>query len=316
MTTSYSLALEVTAAQHVADDVLELVLSAPDLSPLPPWQPGSHIELLLPSGLSRQYSLCGELDTTSSYTIAVLREKSGRGGSEEIHRIASVGIQFSANAPKNNFALEPADSYLFIAGGIGITPLLPMISAVDRERRQWSLVYGGRTVRSMAYLDRLLGSFDRVDAWVESERGYPDLPTILGNAPAGTLVYTCGPSAMIEAVKAEFGNHAHLAALHIERFTASGPVDVSGDSFEVELRRSGEVFTVEEGDSILAELKNLVPDHPYSCEEGYCGECETRVLDGVPDHRDDYLTEEEQKRGDVMMICVSRCKGPRLVLDL
>ena len=316
MTQTYSLALEVRAVQRVADDVLELTLCAADRSPLPTWRPGAHVELLLPSGLARQYSLCGDPADTSSYTIAVLHEVNGRGGSAEVHEIAAVGIQFSANPPKNNFPLEAAESYLFIGGGIGITPLLPMIVAVEQETRQWSLVYGGRTATSMAYVERLSNAGDRVDVWVESERGYPDFATILGAAPAGTLVYACGPSGMLDAIRTEFGHHPHLAGLHVERFTASGAIDVSGGSFEVELRRSGEIFTVAEGQPILAEVKTRVPSHPFSCEEGYCGECETRVIDGIPDHRDDYLTEDEQQSGDVMMICVSRCKGRRLVLDL
>lgn len=316
MTNTHSLLLAVEAVQRVADDVLELTLCATDRSPLPTWQPGAHIELLLPSGLTRQYSLCGDPAATSSYTIAVLREVNGRGGSAEIHEIADVGTQFMASQPKNNFPLESAHFYLFIGGGIGITPLLPMIDAVEQEKRQWSLVYGGRTTTSMAYVERLSRAADRVDVWVESERGYPDFAAILGAAPAGTLVYSCGPSGMLDAVRTEFGRHPQLAGLHVERFTASGEIDMAGHSFEVELHRSGEVFTVAEGQPILAEVKARVPSHPFSCEEGYCGECEARVIDGVPDHRDDYLTEEEQQSGDVMMICVSRCKGRRLVLDL
>jgi ferredoxin-NADP reductase len=310
------LQLQATAVRQVADNIVELTLTSPDGGQLPGWTPGAHIELRLPSGLSRQYSLCGDPADTSAYTVAVLREDNGRGGSRELHQIARAGTQFSVRVPRNDFELHEAESYLFIAGGIGITPLIPMISEAQRRRATWKLVYGGRSATSMAYRERLQTLGDSVDIWIEADRGYPDLARILSAAPDGTVVYTCGPSVMIDAVAGEFGKHGHLGGLHFERFTASGPVDTSGDSFEVELRRSGMTFTVAQGCSLLQEVQRILPDHPFSCEEGYCGECETRVLEGTPDHRDDYLTEEQQEQGDVMMICVSRCKGAKLVLDL
>jgi len=300
----------------VADAVLEVTFGHPAGHSLPPWQPGAHLDIKLPSGLSRQYSLCGDTSDEATYTIAVLREDGGRGGSRELHRIACDGAEFDVRAPRNDFLLVDADSYLFIGGGIGITPLIPMIDEAQRRGKHWSLVYGGRTGTSMAYRDRLQALGGQVDVWVESERGYPDLASILAAASAGTVVYTCGPGAMIDAVASEFPRHKHLGGLHFERFAASGPVDISGGSFEVELRHTGVTITVGEGCSILQEVHKVLPDHPFSCEEGYCGECETKVLDGQPDHRDDYLTPDEQNSGDAMMICVSRCKGTRLVLDL
>ncbi|MDO3402762.1 PDR/VanB family oxidoreductase [Mycolicibacterium neoaurum] len=306
----------MSSAQLIADDIVELVLTRSDNGELPGWQPGAHIELRLPSGLSRQYSLCGDPSDLTSYRIAVLRETDGRGGSREVHAVAAPGLVLSVRPPRNDFPLVTADSYVFIGGGIGITPILPMVGEVDRAGADWTLIYGGRSTTTMAYRDDL-GTFgDRVDLWVQDERGYPDLPGILAAAPAGAMVYTCGPDALIDAVAGEFTRHAHLGGLHFERFAASGPVDTSGDSFEVELRHTGVTFNVVEGGSILQEVQKILPNHPFSCEEGYCGECETKVLDGQPDHRDDYLTPEEQQDGDVMMICVSRCKGERLVLDL
>ncbi|WP_254205052.1 PDR/VanB family oxidoreductase [Nocardia alni] len=315
-TTTERLTVHTTSVRPVADDVLELTFTHAQGHELPPWEPGAHIELELPSGLSRQYSLCGVPTNRTSYTVAVLREEGGRGGSRELHEIACVGAEFGINLPKNHFPLVPADSYLFIGGGIGITPLIPMIGEARRRGAQWRLVYGGRTATSMAYRDTLESLSPQVETWIEADRGYPDLPSILAAAPTGTAVYTCGPTAMIDAVTAEFRKHPHLGGLHFERFTASGPVDTGGDSFEVELRRTGVTFTVPEGTTILEEVHKVLPNHPSSCEEGYCGECETRVLDGEPDHRDDYLTEQEQEQGDMMMICVSRCKGSCLVLDL
>ncbi len=270
----------------------------------------------LPSGLSRQYSLCGDRDDRSTYKIAVLREENGRGGSKELHEAAEADIELSIRLPRNNFHLVEAGSYLFIGGGIGITPLIPMIEHTRKTGAQWSLVYGGRHSNSMAYRETLSAFGDQVDLWIEAERGYPDLPAILANAPAGTMVYTCGPSTMIDAVAEEFSAHSHLGGLHFERFSASGPVDTSGDSFEVELRQTGVTFTVADGVNILDEVLKVVPEQPFSCAEGYCGDCEVRVLEGTPDHRDEYLTSDQQDAGEMMMICVSRCKGRKLVLDL
>lgn len=316
VTDTERLTLSTTSVRRIADQVIELTLTHPEGDTLPAWDPGSHIELRLPSGLSRQYSLCGDPDDESSYVIAVLREPDGRGGSRELHEIAKVGVQFSVRHPRNDFPLADADSYLFLGGGIGITPLIPMIAQVRQRNAEWSLIYGGRTASSMAYRESLQELGEPVDIWVESERGYPELAKILTKARPGTVVYTCGPTAMIDAVSNEFARHWHLGAMHIERFSASGPVDSGGDAFEVELRRTGVTLTVPEGCPALREIQRILPDHPFSCEEGYCGECETRVLEGTPDHRDEYLTEEEQQRNDRIMICVSRCKGPRLVLDL
>ncbi|MFD7008539.1 PDR/VanB family oxidoreductase [Rhodococcus jostii] len=316
ITTIESLTLRVTNVVVVADDVIEVSFADPEGHPLPAWEPGAHIEVHLPSGLSRQYSLCGSRDDRSKYTIAVLREENGRGGSKELHDAAEAGVELGIRLPRNNFHLVEADSYIFIGGGIGITPLIPMIEQVRKAGAQWALVYGGRSASSMAYREQLGSLGDQVDLWIEEERGYPDLSSILASAPSGTVIYTCGPSAMIDAVAAEFSAHDQLGGLHFERFSASGPVDTSGDSFEVELRRTGATFTVPEGVNILDEVRKVLPDQPFSCEEGYCGECETKVLEGEPDHRDDYLTPDEQDNGDMMMICVSRCKGMKLVLDL
>lgn len=315
-TTAERLALRTSTVRPIANDVIEIIFTHPGEEPLPAWEPGAHIEVRLPSGLSRQYSLCGDPADRSSYVIAVLREENGRGGSREVHAIAREGVDFDVRVPKNNFPFVEAGSYLFLGGGIGITPLIPMIAEARGRGADWRLVYGGRSASSMAYRESLAALGGQVDVWVEAERGYPDLPRILGRAAPGTQVYVCGPNAMIDAVAAEYPNHPHLGGLHFERFGATGSIDVGGDAFEVELRQSGVTFTVGAGCTILQEVHKVLPDHPSSCEEGYCGECETRVLEGTPDHRDDYLTEDEQENGDMMMICVSRCKGTRLVLDL
>lgn len=316
ITTIERLTLRVTHVAAIADNVIEVSFEHPEGYPLQDWEPGAHIEVGLPSGVSRQYSLCGDRDDRSKYSIAVLREENGRGGSKELHEAAAAGIELSIGLPRNNFPLVEADSYLFIGGGIGITPLIPMIQRARSTGAQWSLVYGGRQASSMAYREMLSSFGDQVDLWIEAERGYPDLAATLANAPAGTMVYTCGPGAMIDAVAKAYSAHSHLGGLHFERFAASGPVDTSGDSFEVELRRTGVTFTVADGVNILDEVLKVVPKQPFSCKEGYCGDCEARVLEGEPDHRDEYLTPADQDAGKLMMLCVSRCKGKKLVLDL
>lgn len=316
MVTPERLTLLATTVLPVADGVIEVSLRDPSGVDLPPWKPGAHIEVRLPSGLSRQYSLCGDPSDRSRYVIAVLREEQGRGGSRELHEYAETGAVFDVRPPKNDFPLVDAASFLFIGGGIGITPLIPMFAEARRRGARALLVYGGRSETSMAYRETLAAHGDEVDVWIETDRGHPELERILAGAPQGTEVYTCGPGAMIDAVATEHSRHAHLAGLHFERFAASGPIDTTGGEFEVELRRSGVTFTVPEAGAILEKVQSVLPDHPFSCEEGYCGECATRVIEGEADHRDDYLTEDERQRGDMMMICVSRCKGKRLVLDL
>ncbi len=308
--------LEISDVTREAQDVIAITFRDPSGADLPPWEPGAHIEIQLPSGLHRQYSMCSDPADRSRYTVAVLRDENGRGGSVELHEVAQVGRVMSVRLPRNDFPLHEAASYVFVGGGIGITPLIPMIAAVEARDADWQLVYGGRSADTMAYRDRLAAYGERVDFVCEDERGYPDLPMILKGAPEGSLVYTCGPGPMIDAVAAEHARHDHLGSLHFERFSAAGPVDTSGDAFEVELARTGETLQVPEGVPILEAVRELLPDQPFSCEEGYCGECETRVLEGEPDHRDDYLTPEEQQTNEVMMICVSRCKGKRLKLDL
>lgn len=308
--------LEICEVTDEAEGVVGVSFRDPAGADLPAWEPGAHIEIQLPSGLHRQYSLCSEPDNRSRYTVAVLREEAGRGGSRELHDIAAPGLVLSVRLPRNDFALVEADSYVFIGGGIGITPLIPMVAAAHARGAEWQLVYGGRTATTMAYREVLAEYGERVDVCCEDERGYPDLATILKAAPAGAHVYTCGPGAMIDAVAAEHARHDHLGPLHFERFSAAGPVDTSGDTFEVELAKTGATIQVPADVPILEAVREVLPDQPFSCEEGYCGECETTVLEGRPDHRDDYLTPEEQEANEVMMICVSRCLGKRLVLDL
>jgi ferredoxin-NADP reductase len=313
--------LLVKTATWEADGVLSLRLVDPDGGELPAWEPGAHLDLVLPSGLVRQYSLCGHPDDRRGYTIAVLLETAGRGGSREVHETALVGKTVSARGPRNRFPLVDASSYLFLAGGIGITPILAMVREVSARGADWRLAYGGRARSTMAFVDELVAlGPGRVDIVAQDERGILDLDALLGQATAGTAVYCCGPEGLLAATEQCCRDTGRQISLHVERFAAAGTTEPAGDSmaaaFEVELRRSGGVLTVPPGRSILDVVRDVVPETMSSCEEGFCGTCETRVLEGVPEHHDTILSAKERERGQTMMICVGRSKSSRLVLDL
>ncbi|RSM44611.1 oxidoreductase [Amycolatopsis balhimycina DSM 5908] len=304
-----ALDLLVDRKEKLADGVVRLTLRAPGGEPLPSWEPGAHVDLLLP-GLVRQYSLCGDPGDTSVYQVAVLREPDGRGGSAYVHDALADGDRVEVDGPRNHFALVDAERYLFIAGGIGITPILPMLDRVARSGRDWQLVYGGRTRASMAFTSDLASYGDRVRFRPQDEQGLLDLPTLLATADPGTAVYCCGPEPLLAAVEAlEPGN------LHVERFTAQLD-DGPRTAFEVELAGSGRVLPVPADRSILEVVEEAGVTVLSSCREGTCGTCETGVLGGEPDHRDSVLTEAERLENEVMMLCVSRACSPRLVLDL
>ncbi|HET6709178.1 PDR/VanB family oxidoreductase [Amycolatopsis sp.] len=305
-----TLELLVEAKEKLADGVVALTLRAPGGEPLPPWEPGAHIDLRLPDGVVRQYSLCGSCEDTSAYRVAVLREPDGRGGSAYVHDKLSVGDLVPVEGPRNHFALVDAERYLFIAGGIGITPILPMLDRVARSGRDWQLVYGGRTSASMAFTAELARYGDRVVFRPQDEHGLLDLPPLLAAAGPGTAVYCCGPEPLLAAVEA-----LSPQDLHVERFTAL-PDDGERTAFEVELAGSGRVLPVPADRSILEVVEEAGVQVLSSCREGTCGTCETGVLGGEPDHRDSVLTADERLENEVMMLCVSRACSPRLVLDL
>ncbi|MFG2901402.1 PDR/VanB family oxidoreductase [Streptomyces zaomyceticus] len=300
----------VTGRATPAEGVVELRLEG---AGLPPWQPGAHVDLVLPSGLVRQYSLCGDPADTASYTVAtrlIDAGQGGRGGSREVHDRLREGVEIEIRGPRNRFPLVGAPAYVFVAGGIGITPVLPMLRAAEAAGADWRLVYCGRSRATMPYLDEIeaLGGGDRVTVVAEDESGFPDLG-FLAHVPAETLVYCCGPEGLMDAVTAAMpeGRDPRL-----ERFSSAATT--GGTAFEVELRRSGRTVRVAADRSVLAAVREELPDITYSCRQGFCGTCRQRVLEGEIDHRDELLTDAE--RGDSMLICVSRCAGKRLVLDL
>ncbi|MFF2300510.1 PDR/VanB family oxidoreductase [Arthrobacter sp. NPDC058127] len=309
--------VRVIATRREAESVTSFELASPDGSLLPSWQPGAHIDVHLPSGTVRQYSLCGDPGDATSYRIAVLELPQGRGGSVEAHRELRPGHVLKIGVPRENFSLAPAQRYVFVAGGIGITPLLPMIREVQRSGKQWTLFYGARSVDHFAFVDELQ-SLDEPSVRLLSQDtgGHPDLAAIVDGA-AGAAVYTCGPAGLMDALSEQMERAGRVSELHLERFAPAAPAAVATDGgFDVELSRSGIVVGVGGGESVLEAVRAAGVEHPSSCEMGICGTCEVKVLSGHIDHRDELLTDAERAAGNCMMMCVSRAKSPRLVLDL
>ncbi|MFV2084584.1 PDR/VanB family oxidoreductase [Micromonospora sp. LOL_021] len=328
--------LVVAGREQVAAGVVVLTLCHPTGGELPGWSPGAHVDLVLNPGITRPYSLCGQPGDRATLQLAVQLEPGGRGGSRHVHERLLPGTQVLVRGPRNNFPLVTAERYLFIAGGIGITPIRPMVAAADAAGADWRLVYGGRSRATMAFADELRQRYgDRVRLCPQDEAGLLDLAELL-DAPGDGLVYCCGPEALIAAV----GQRCRAwpaGSLRVERFTPSGGAIVDHDGgvdrhdgdraddrdgpgtdgeVEVELALSGRTVSVPPGTSILAAVEQAGVAVLSSCREGTCGTCEATVLAGVPEHRDSLLTEEERAAGDTMLICVSRSRTPRLVLEL
>lgn len=305
----------ITNISEEADGVRSLELIPAEGDRMPRWQPGAHIDLLLSPELERQYSLCGDPDD-DRWQIAVLREPQSRGGSEWVHDQLTVGDRLRVRGPRNNFQLVEENEYLFIAGGIGITPLLPMIARCENNGAPWRLIYGGRAEPSMAFAEVLAKHGDKVTLWPQDRFGIIDLEMLLGVPRENVAVYCCGPGVLLDAVE-EKCQAWPTGSLHIERFRPkAGAMAGKNTAFEVELDESGLVVQVGEDESIVEALETSGIHVPTSCREGTCGTCETVVLDGTPDHRDSYLTEEEKESNEVMTLCCSRAKCGRLVLDL
>ncbi|MFI6086793.1 PDR/VanB family oxidoreductase [Streptomyces sp. NPDC051218] len=311
---SRALRLLVTRRETVAEGVVQLRLEGDHL---PVWEPGAHLDLVLPSGLVRQYSLCGDPEDTSSYTVAtrlIGAEQGGRGGSREVHEQLREGMEVEVRGPRNRFPLADADAYVFVAGGIGITPILPMLRAVEAAGHTWRLLYGGRSRASMPFLEdveKLAGTTaGRLTVVADDEGGRPDLAAFLTDLAPSTAVHVCGPEGLMEAVAAALPEGV---ALHLERFTPHTSTQGNG-AFEVELRRSGRTLTVAADTTVLTAVRAELPNTAYSCEQGFCGTCQQRVLEGEIDHRDELLDDAE--RADSMLICVSRSSGDRIVLDM
>lgn len=312
--------LEVRAHQIVAEGVVAVTLASPDGADLPEWGPGAHIDLAMPEGLTRQYSLCGSTASRSEWRIGVLLDPQSRGGSRFVHEELRLGSSVRVRGPRNAFSLLGSPRYQFIAGGIGITPILTMIEAAEARGADWQLLYGGRSRASMAFLDALESFGDRVTISPRDEReGRLDLDSVLSEPREDTLVHCCGPEGLLlDAVQGACQSWPE-GSLHIERFSPKAieePAPGALETFDVECQRSGVTVTVPAGRSIYEVVEEAGIDVLGSCMEGVCGTCECDVIEGEPDHRDSVLSETERARGDMVMICVSRARSERLVLDI
>lgn len=311
--TVQGISVELAETRQLAEDVVGLTLRPAAGGALPSWQPGAHVDLMLPSGTVRQYSLHGDPDATDAYRIAVLREPEGRGGSEEIHRL-EPGAALTVRGPRNNFPLVDAPAYVFLAGGIGVAPFLPMIARLDAAGADWRLLYRGRSRATMAFAPELAQRYpDRVRLLPADERPRPDLAALLRRTPDGAAVYCCGPDAMIRAV-AE-ATPADVT-LYRERFVSAAASTADDAPFQAELRASGVTVDVAADQSLLSAIRRVDPTVDLSCEDGLCGTCRVGVLAGSPDHRDEVLQPHERERSDVIYPCVSRAHGKRIVLDV
>ncbi|TCN53416.1 ferredoxin-NADP reductase [Rhodococcus sp. SMB37] len=309
--------LRVRVSERVTEaaDVISLRLVHPSGEQLPTWDPGAHIDIEV-AGVTRQYSLSDAVPAPGSWRIAVLREPTSRGGSRAIHATVHAGTELIASAPRNRFPLLPAQKYIFVAGGIGITPILPMIGEAERRGAEWSLVYGGRKLDSMAFVDEVMSYGDRVTIVPEDTKGRVDFSEHLRQVLDHTLIYACGPAPLLDAL-AQASNHWPTGSLHVEHFVAQ-EIDSTDDvEFEVEFAASGVTAMIPPDRSILDVANDLGLPTLSSCEEGVCGTCQTAVWEGDADHRDSVMTDEEKASASSMFICVSRSKaGSRLKLDL
>ena len=306
----------VAGRAAVSDGVVALTLRASDGTSFAEWQPGAHVDLILNGAPTRQYSLCGDPADLSIYRLGILRDPGGRGSSLFVHDRLHEGDTVQVRGPRNNFPLVGASRYLFIAGGIGITPILTMIREADASGADWRLVYGGRTRASMAFLDELAAYGDRISVLPQDETGLLDLAGLLGSPLPGTKVYCCGPEPLLAAVE-QACSAWPSDSLHVERFVArplSEPV--LKEPFDVYLAQSDLTISVSPDTSILDAVLEAGVPVLSSCAEGTCGSCETTVLEGKPDHRDSVLDADARRAGDCMMICVSRSCTKRLVLDI
>jgi ferredoxin-NADP reductase len=308
--------LLVSSLTLEAEGVLSVELVSPTREHLPVWEPGAHLDVVV-GAVSRQYSLCGDPADRTRYRLGVLREPASRGGSAYVHSTLRPGDLLEVTGPRNHFRLEPSPAYVFVAGGIGITPVLPMLARADAEGAEWSLLYGGRSLASMAFTAQLAGYGERVTLHPQDRQGLLDLDGLLGDPRPDTLVYCCGPEALLAAVEQRMAGWP-ADSLRVERFAAPvverDPADEH--SVEVVLAGSGRSLMVGPETSILQALLDDGVDVLHDCQDGICGACETKVIEGEVDHRDYVLSDRERAANDCMMVCVSRACGKRLVLGL
>jgi ferredoxin-NADP reductase len=307
--------VRVSAIRLLATDILAFDLIAADGRPLAPFTAGSHVDVYTPSGVVRQYSLCSDPRERNFYTIAVKNELAGRGGSTSMHANVEVGTLLGIAGPRNHFPLlTHAKSSVFVAGGIGITPIYAMIQTLAANDGDWTLHYCARSEEHAAFHDELTLHYpSRVKRYF-SESPLLDPREVLRDIGAESHLYCCGPAGLMKAVQ-DAGSPDDAARLHFEWFSAPAAPHAENQGFEVQLASTGAVLEIPPEKSILHVLREQGIDVPCSCEEGVCGSCETRIVSGEVEHRDALLTAAERQANRSMMVCVSRARG-RVVLDL
>ena len=310
--------VRLTQIRLEADDVASYEFRPVGAPQLPAFEAGAHIDLHLPENRVRSYSLVNDPHERHRYVIAVQREDAGRGGSAWMHQVPRIGERFTIGAPKNDFPLcERARESVFICGGIGITPVVSMIRRLERIGAPWRLHYAARHRARAAYLDDLAevaGTDARMEVYFQNEGRRPDVRGIVGRAPAGAHLYCCGPRGMVDDFLSAAAGRPE-EEVHFERFAAASEAASDG-GFEVVLQRDGRRLAVAPGKTILDTLLDHGIEVQYACSAGVCGTCRVGVIDGVPDHRDDFLSAEEKAGNGSVMVCCSGSRSPTLVLDL
>jgi vanillate O-demethylase ferredoxin subunit len=316
-----SLAVQVVRKTVEAEGIAGFELARPDGAPLPAFSAGSHIDVQLPGGLTRQYSLCNDSLEQHRYRIAVLRDPASRGGSVAMHDAVHEGDVLLISPPRNHFPLHPAARSLLLAGGIGVTPLLCMAQRLAAIGADFTLHYCTRSPERTAFRDEIAASGFAGRVRLHHDNGPPsqklNLQKVLAQPDPGTALYVCGPAGFIGlVVETAKANGWAGEQVHLEYFGAA-PQDTAGDeAFEVKVASTGKTYAVAAGQTVVQALQAQGIDILTSCEQGVCGTCITRVLEGQPDHRDKYFTDEEKARNDQFTPCCSRARSKTLVLDL
>lgn len=316
-----TLSVKVAKKTEEAQDIVSFELESGDGQPLPGFSAGAHIDVHIREGLVRQYSLCNPPGENRRYRIGVLRDPNSRGGSVAIHDEVHAGDLLRISEPRNHFPLLPARHSILVAGGIGVTPLLSMAEHLAGTGASFEMHYCTRSRERTAFHDYIAASPFAGHVKFHFDAGVPDqrldLACVLARPASGVHLYVCGPNGFIEHVLTAARSLGWAEGqLHVEYFKPH-PQDVSGDdAFEIQIASTGEKYEIPPGQPITAVLASHGIDIPVSCEQGICGTCVTRVLQGTPDHRDIYFSDEEHARNDQLTPCCSRAKSRILVLDL
>ena len=319
-----SFKVRVDAVRDEAHGVRSFVISRLDGAPFDAYEPGAHIDVTSPSGVTRQYSLCGDPDCRDTQLFAVKKETQSRGGSRSLHDDVQIGTELSVGAPRNVFRLaENASRHVLIGAGIGITPLLSMAYRLQKMNVPFELHYFARSAEHAAFLPLLsrapFDAYAKVHLGIEPDALDAELAACLADVPQGTHVYTCGPVPFMDRVVAAGEARLPADAIHLERFTAEPKApgsEAALDSFDVQLASSGKTVRVDSKNSIVEALASIGIEVDTSCGEGVCGTCMVDVVSGEPEHRDHCLSKAERASNSVICCCVSRSRSPVLVLDL